>query len=201
MRSFLTVLAVFFTTVFLAPTAFAGDLASYSADVETTSAKATTHAKVYGSHGKQRVESSAQGKSGVMIIRPDKKVMWMLMPEQNLYMEMPIQRRKDMPMQTQEPGVKFEKEFLGNDTVEGHPTKKYHLKVLRAGKMENSGFMWEATDLHNFPIKHQSEDKTVTSVMKNIKTGPVSASLFEIPAGYSKMDMPVGMGNMKMPGR
>jgi hypothetical protein len=63
----------------------------------------------------------------------------------------------------------------------------------------------QTTDLHNFPIKFQSEDKSTTSVFKNIKLGPVSATLFEVPAGYNKMNMPMGMpggmGGMKLPRR
>jgi hypothetical protein len=59
-----------------------------------------------------------------------------------------------------------------------------------AQKKKKSGYIWEATDLGNFVVKYESEDKKITTVWKNIKTGGVADSVFELPAGYKKMDMP-----------
>lgn len=214
MRNLFAVLAAFLAVILFAPVshgAATGMAGSYSADLETQTQKETVLAKIYGSNGKQRMESNANNRSGIMIIRPDKKAMWMLMPDKNMYMEMSLEQRKDMPVRPGDTTVKFDKTFIGNETVDGHPAKKYHIKVQREGKMEDSGYMWEATDLHNFPIKFQSEDKSTTTVFKNIKLGTVSATLFEVPAGYNKMNMPMGMpggmgdmsgmGGMKRPRR
>lgn len=169
---------------------------SYSADIESISDKATTRAKMYFKDGKQRMES---GKDSVTIMRPDKKVIWMLMPAENMYMEMPFTGKatENMPP-TNNPDAKVEKTFMANETIDGHPAKKYHIKVTHAGKKEDSGYVWEAADLDNFPIKYQTEDKRATSTFKNIKSGGVSDSLFELPSGFRKMDMP-GMGGSKMP--
>jgi hypothetical protein len=166
-------------------------LKNYSADIETTTPKGTFTSKIFSKDGKQRMERSGRGKDGITIVRPDKKVIWMLMPGKNIYMEMSLDRQKqDLHSQLNDPGIKTEKEFVGNDTVDGHPAKKYHITIIREGTREKSGYVWEATDLENFPVKYESEDKTTTTVWKNITWGGVSDSQFEIPPGYTKMDVP-----------
>lgn len=182
-----------------------GALKNFSAEVETTTDRGTFTSKIFSKDGKQRIENSARGRETVSILRPDKKVAWMLMPGRKTYMEMPFDsRRQDISSLLHDPTIKTEKEFLGHETVDSHPARKYHLTLIRDGRKEASGFIWEASDLNNFPVKHQNEDKTVTTVWKNIKFDGVPDSLFEIPAGYKKMEMPMrGMVpvNPAMPGR
>jgi hypothetical protein len=180
-----------------------GMLKNFSADLETTTPKGTFTSKIVSKDGKQRVEHSMGGREGVTIVRSDKKLVWILMPDKKIFMEMPLDNRKqDILSELHDPTIKTDKEFLGNETVDSHSARKYHLTITRDGKKEASGFLWEASDLSNFPVKHQNEDKTVTTVWKNIKFDSAPDSLFEIPAGYIKMDMPMrGMGNPAMPGR
>ena len=56
--------------------------------------------------------------------------------------------------------------------------------------------VWIDQKLH-FPIKSVSEDSTWE--LTNIKEGEPDASLFEIPAGYHKMDMGGMMQGMQPP--
>ncbi len=201
-----TVIVSIIVAVFLVKSSFAagpGALKNFSADIVTTTSNGTFTSKVVSKDGKQRIEHSAAGKGMVNILRPDKKVVWMLMPDRKSYMEMPIDSRKqDVLSQLHDPTVKTDKEFLGNETVDNHPARKYHLTVYKDGRKETSGFLWEASDLNNFPVKYQNEDKTVTILWKNIKFDNAPDSLFEIPAGYKKMEMPMrGMNNPAMPAR
>src|SRR5208337_985542 len=179
-----------------------GALKNFSADLVTTTSKGTFTSKIFSKDGRQRIEHSARGREMVTIVRPDKKVVWMLMPDKK-YMEMPFDsRNQDISSQLHDPAIKTDKEFLGNDTVDNHPAKEYHINIIRDARKETSGFLWEASDLNNFPVKQQNEDKTVTMVWKNIKFDDATDSLFEIPAGYKKMEMPMkGMYNPAMQGR
>lgn len=171
---------------------------NFSADLETTTPKGSFASKIISKDGKQRIEHNVKGREGITIVRSDKKVVWILMPDKKTYMEMPLDsRQRDISSQLHDPEIKTEKEFLGNETVDNHPTRKYHLTVTRDGKKEASGFLWEASDLNNFPVKHQNEEKTTTTVWKNIIFDAAADSLFEIPAGYTKMEMP-GMNNPAM---
>ncbi|MBF0565533.1 MAG: DUF4412 domain-containing protein [Nitrospirae bacterium] len=174
----------------------------YSADLETVTNKDTVTSKVFFKGGKVRMETSARGNEAIMIIRHDKKLTLMLMPDRMIYMEMPLQSKKrDIQAQMHDPDVKTEKDFIGNETIDNHPAKKYHVTFYRDGAKENSGFMWEATDLNNFPVRFQNEDKTSMTTWRNIKMGGVSDDLFEIPAGYKKMDMPMMPQGMDGRGR
>ena len=173
-------------------------LNDFTADMVTTRHGETHTSKIYSKDGKKRMEMTGRGQTMITIMRPDKQVVWMIMPAQNSYREMPFNNRSnDMLSQLSDPNVKSEKKFIGNETVEGHPAKKYSVTIIRDGKKEAMGSVWEATDLNNFLIKHQSEDQEMTTVWKNIKTGGVSDSLFEVPAGYTKVSMP-SMGGFEM---
>ena len=58
----------------------------FSADMINTIGKVTTQSKLYVSGNKIRMDM----KEGVMIIRSDKNISWMLMPSDKMYMENPI---------------------------------------------------------------------------------------------------------------
>lgn len=193
----LTVVALFAAVLFSA-VAFGADMSTlknYSADMETTTTQGTFTSRIFYKDTKTRMESSHKGHNSIMIMRTDKKVMWMVMPEQKSFMEMALDLSKqDIQSRLLDPGIKVDKEFIANDVVDKHPTKKYHMTITTDGKKEKSGYVWEATDLSNFPVKYESEDKKTSTVWKNIKTNSVSDSVFDVPSDYKKMSMPEGMG-------
>jgi hypothetical protein len=78
---------------------------------------------------------------------------------------------------------------LGTETVNGRSTDHWQI----THKDGNISDVWIDNSLH-FPIKTVSQGTTWE--LTNIKEGPQDASLFQIPAGYRKMDMP-GMGGMR----
>jgi len=189
MRARTVLLIVFIVSIFAA--ASFAVAANYSADLESVSPVGTITSKVYVRDNLQRMEMTSGGRQSVMILRGDKKVVWMLMPENRLYVEMPLDPRRDVLPPFSGPGIKTEKELLGEDNVDGHPAKKYHVNIQRNGKMESTGFVWEATDLDNLPVKFQTEDKSTTITWKNIKRDAAESSLFDIPEGYKKIDASV----------
>jgi len=203
-RAVVYVVSIFVLSLF-AVTAFGagpGTFKNYSADMETTTAQGSFTSKIFFKDTKMRMERNTQGRKSINILRPDKKVIWMLMVESKTYMEIQLDMSKqDIQSKLHDPNIKTDKEFIANEVVDKHPTKKYHLTITTDGKKEKSGYIWEATDLGNFPVKYESEDKKMTTVWKNIKTGGVTDSVFELPAGYKKMDMPampgIGSGSMK----
>ncbi|MBI4665723.1 MAG: DUF4412 domain-containing protein [Nitrospinae bacterium] len=181
----------------------AAKMKSYTADMETVTAQGTFMMKMAVADNKQRMEMTQQGEKMISIIRMDKKVMWTIMANEKMYMEMPLDMsHQDINSKLNDPNSKVTKEPLGNETIDGHPCKKYHMSMTRNGKKEDSGYLWEATDLDNFPIRYQPDDKSSTVTWKNIKFGAVPDSTFEPPAGFQKMTMPAmgGMGGMGMPG-
>ena len=73
-----------------------GVFKNFSADVEATSADGTitSASKMYSKDGKRRIEHSAGAREIINIVRPDKKLVWMLRPDRNTYMEMSLDSRK-----------------------------------------------------------------------------------------------------------
>jgi hypothetical protein len=129
-----------------------------------------------------------------MIVDGNAKTAYMLMTEQHMYMEFPLDQNS--PMTQRMP--KFEDMFkgsdpcagregatcknLGTETVNGRTCDKW-LITEKSGKTET---FWIDQKLH-FPIKAVVGD--ITTTYTNIKEGSQDAALFKIPDGYTKMDM------------
>jgi outer membrane lipoprotein-sorting protein len=138
--------------------------------------------KIYVKGDKVRQETSEEGESQVMIIRPDKKVTWMISPEEKTYMEMPYQS-EDKTFEEWTAEKEKKAKLLGEETVSGMPCKKY--ESVEDGEKT---IFWISKQ---FPFPLKVEDSEVTMEYKNVKEGPLPDSLFELPAGYEKMAMPI----------
>jgi Domain of unknown function (DUF4412) len=138
--------------------------------------------KIFVKGDKVRQETSEEGETQIMIIRPDKKVTWMITPEEKTYMEMPYQS-EDKTFEEWTAEKEKKAKFLGEETASGLPCKKF--ETVEDGEKT---YFWISKQ-YAFPIK--VEDAEVTMEYKNIKDGSVPDSLFELPSGYEKMSMPI----------
>ncbi len=138
--------------------------------------------KIFVKGDKVRQETTEEDETQIMIIRPDKKVTWMITPEEKTYMEMPYQS-SDKTFEEWTAEKEKNAKFLGEETVSGMPCKKF--EVVEEG--EKTVF-WLSTQFA-FPIK--VEDSEVTMEYKNIKLGSLDDSLFELPTGYERMTAPM----------
>lgn len=171
----------------------------YSADSYIESSEGVMQGKLYSARGKERREYVQDGEKMAMVMRHDKKVVWMLMPEEKMYMEMkvPKEGRKDDIS-----GWKVEQSTVGPETVNGVSTTKSKI-IMTGPKGEKLGGFWWATKeniivkIDAIAVDKKSKERFKTE-LKNLKIGKQDASLFEIPAGYSKMSMGgMMMGGMK----
>jgi len=167
----------------------------FSADMIMSSRQNSVTAKLYVSDQKSRMEMPGS----ITISRIDKKVMWMLMPEQGMYMEQPIDMHTAMSTQEKVDG-EIERKAEGKETVNGMSTTKYRVTIETGGRRETV-FQW-IDDVNHFPVKTASVDGSWWNEFKNIKTTPQDPALFEIPSGYNKMSfsMPDMSGMMKNSG-
>jgi hypothetical protein len=127
----------------------------------------------------------------IQIIRPDKKLILTILPEQKVYIEKPFSleaHQKLLPL-TEEQKAKMNK--VGTETINGHVCDKYENTTGYQGKSMKV-YTWVATDL-GVPIKVAFEDGSFSLEYKDIKPGPVPDSLFEAPPGYKKMNIPFAM--------
>jgi hypothetical protein len=129
----------------------------------------------------------------IVITRVDKKVVWNIMPAQKMYMEMPYNFQNKPKVEEKFEG-EIERKEVGRETIDGHPTIKY-LITYKLNNKTDQVFQWMATDI-NFPLKAAAVDGSWTQEFKNVKMGPQPESLFDLPAGYQKMQMPQMPGGM-----
>jgi len=175
----------------------------FSADVVTTKQSGSSvEMKLYLGKDKMRIESmdKARENQGVGILNLSTQTMIVLMKQQQKYMEMPA---------AQSPGQRLMYNFfqsgdvenacsdwqkivrnqggtchkVGHETVNGRNTVKYE----GTNSKGESGYFWLDPQLR-FPVKWQQKD-TTGGELRNIQEGPQPASLFQVPAGYTKFDM------------
>ena len=176
--------------------------ARYSALETISTPRGEMEARVFVMPGMKRMEM--QG--AIQILRLDKGVMWILMPQQRMYMERPIAAA---------PGgsadLKYlERKKLGKETVNGIPAMKYRTvaRDLEGNRFE--GFSWLTDDgiliKNDMRVIDGGGAMRVQTELSDLKAGKQNPSLFEVPKGYKKFAMPAGMsgglpGGMKIPGR
>jgi outer membrane lipoprotein-sorting protein len=195
-----TVLAVL---VFAASLALAQMPNPFSADMRITGGRqGNVTGKMYFSTTNFRMEMTGAGHQTLMIADFPKKVMYMIMPEQKMYMEFRTDHAQGGREQQSWKAYDASNP-CANET--GTTCKKGGTEVVN----ERVCTKWEITDARGnlrtvwidqktyIPIKTVTKD--VTSELLNIREGAQPASLFQIPPGYQKMDMGAMMQGMKPP--
>lgn len=183
-KVFYTILLVLGMALLACP----GHAEDFSADMVSFSPEGTFTAKIYVSGEKSRMEMP----EAITISRMDKKVAWVLMPSEKMYMEQPLNPRSAASTREKMDG-EIERKVEGNETVNGRNTTKYRVTFEAEGKREKV-FQWIDEAAH-VPVKTAAIDGSWSSEFKNILTGPQDQGFFEIPAGYRNMSL--GMPDMK----
>ena len=154
----------------------------------------TIPGKVYYSKGKERRETEMMGHKSISIRRDDKKLFWILMPGQRMYMQHSLdEQQKDDPTAAIYDGdIKMTK--LGREKVNGVMTDKYKMTMTDPQEKPMEGFIWLSKE--NVPIRVKGtsqeggEKNHFVVDTTNLKFGRQPGSLFEVPAGYQRMQMP-----------
>lgn len=158
----------------------------FSADQITKHNGEGITSKIYMKDKKFRIELKEQ--PGCTIMRQDKNVVWIVMPEEKSYMEMSFDP-------TQKPRVddkftgEISRKLIGSENINGHTSDKYEVTYKEGNKVQKV-YQWIAKDI-NFPIKTSAIDGSWSSEFKNIKMDKQPDNLFEVPSGYQKMSMPM----------
>lgn len=191
-----TPLVVVVATLLLAGAAAAGERLNveYSADQVIEAEDIAMKSKIYSTPTKERRETAQGGTSMTMITRHDKKVIWNLMPEEKMYMEMAM---KASPDKTDLSGYQIEQTPMGQETLNGQSMNKSKIIMTHSSGSKMGGFMWTTKEgilakIDAIAIEKGSKDRFKME-QTNIKVGKQPADLFEIPKGFERMDMG-GMG-------
>jgi outer membrane lipoprotein-sorting protein len=164
--------------------------AEFSADFTMTENGNVITGKTFIKGDKIRKEATVQGQTAITILRPDKKVVWTLTPNDKQYIEFGLTFDPARPSGDVGTEYAYDKKTIGHEKVNGYDCDviQYTYKKKIYGVL----VQWFSPKL-NFAVKYQTKDAsgkvTSTQEYKNIKTGNVANSLFEIPAGYTKFSM------------
>jgi hypothetical protein len=165
-----------------------GATREYSADSVVKMGGRIMKGKIYFAGNKWRTEYKQYGKKGISIVRTDKNVMWNLSPDQKMYLEMKIGGQELQGMTEKMPG-EIERKKVGGESVNGIPCDKYKITYkLTETSPTIVCYQWLSRD--KIPVKTAGADGSWSTELKNIKRGKQSSSLFEVPSGYKKFEMP-----------
>jgi len=143
----------------------------------------TMPGKIYVLDGKMRQDFIDETGQTITIVRPDKHVVWVIIPQERTYMEMPLKIR--LPGQfIQIPPQALGKRLVGRDRVSGYEVDQYEVTVPGRAGLEKQTF-WVAPKL-GLPIKMECRRRHFSLEYTNIKEGGVPARLFNLPPGLHK---------------
>jgi len=120
----------------------------------------------------------------VSVVRPDKQASYIIYPEQQLYLTMPLTKEDaDSALKP----VKTEKTALGMDTLDGKPCAKSKVLLKQDGGKTLEATVWTTPELKDFPVQVLSVDGGNTSIIrfKDVHFVKPEAARFELPPGYT----------------
>ena len=167
--------------------------AQFTADMVTTESGVTTTNKFYSENPFYRMNIEEGGQEGYVIVDRNEGVTKVVMPSEQMYMVMSSTGMQSMSndvfQSIEKQKEQYETNLVGTETISGYECEKY--EVLIDGSVVST--FWQSSDIE-YPIKVISgANNDMVMELKNIEEGDVDDSMFQIPDGYTKMDMPGGM--------
>jgi hypothetical protein len=82
--------------------------------------------------------------------------------------------------------VQLQKIYLGQQAIDGHACIKNSITDIEPGSSRQSGVIWNASDLHGFPVKSllESGPGIMKIQFQNVVLQKPNPLLFEIPTNY-----------------
>jgi len=177
---------------------------AYSADFTFETADMAQTGKIYVSAGKERRESVMEGMTLITIRRDDLGKTLVLMPDEQMYMEIDAGQQDSSDMVATNPadyGVEMTE--VGPELLDGVETVKQKVIMTSSDGSKMGGFWWNTTEgitLKMDMIAMAEGDKMrLKQQLSNLVLGEPEPSLFEVPAGYQNMSMGFGMGIPSIP--
>jgi hypothetical protein len=158
----------------------------YSAHRRIESEQGVIEGSIAAAPGMERSELRMGSMFSVMIMRSDRKLGYMVMPEQRMYMEV------DFAQAAQRSGTvapdQVELEVVGSETVSGLATTKY--KFVTKDR-STGGFLWYSAE--GIPVKmdvlskYGSDKSRTTVTLHDVRIVEQDRTTFDVPAGFARM--------------
>ena len=114
--------------------------------------------------------------------------MWVVMPKELVYGELPLNEAKHAQDSGDEPGRGEPQNSGSLEAVDGHPANKYEITVKEGPKTE-SFYQWTATDI-NFPIRTTAVNGEWVGGIHERQAGGIPAAFLRYPAALSESPGP-----------
>ena len=167
-----------------------GPSVSGTADYLEVSDGVTSRGQYYFGPAGIRMEGEIEGEPGLVIINFSRKLVWNVDEAERMYMEMPL----DVPnseshtgpcADAQMTGELLSAKRIGSETVNGRKVEKWACTIP-----DGVDTVWYDAGLQ-LPVRNHDWDGTRFE-LRNIKETRLSPSLFQPPAGYTRMALPGG---------
>lgn len=160
--------------------------------------------KLYVSGDAMREETTVQGQTRIRIHDKSSNTMWLLNPDKKEYVEFsagqaqaqgapdgepPLPDEPNSPCQQAASGLTCTK--LGVEEVNGRSAVKWRFTASR-DQQQAQWTEWFDQDLR-IPIRGEGPQGMVRE-LQDIQVGPQPDHLFEVPADYTRIEMPRGQG-------
>jgi len=159
--------------------------AEFSALMMVKDAAKVMPGKIYVHDGKMRQEFVDERGQTITIVRPDLKVVYVILPVQGTYIEIPLTPKLPGQFLQIPPGA-LGKRQVGQERLNGYDTEKYEVSVPIGRNLEKQTY-WVAPKLA-LPIKMECPERQFSLEYKNIKEEKVPDRLFALPPGLTKLD-------------
>lgn len=163
-------------------------LVEYSAETVTRTGGRMSIGKVYHAPYMERREEKTAGRPQVVITRMDLKLVWILMPNERTYVELPV---SDAMGRSRDPAdFDYKYTTVGPEFVNGTLTTKSAMEARGPDGAMYEGYIWVTGE--GILVKMVSGVRgrpgaEFSTELKKLKTGPQPRSLFDVPGGYRRL--------------
>jgi hypothetical protein len=181
-------LALLATSSAAEPDSWLRPKSDYAADTVMETGAGRIEGRVWASGDKERRELVVDGRRHVVIVRRDRGVSWILLPDQRMYVE---NGPGDGPLAAGRIEAReLEREALGEESVNGTPATKYRVHGRAADGAPFEGTMWLTAQEIPVRVLTQQGGAPMRMELRNLSLGAVDPARFEIPAGFRRVELP-----------
>jgi hypothetical protein len=159
----------------------------FSADRTVTWRGKIYTGKVFAEPGRQRHEQVINGFHPVAILRADRQTIFLILPEFRIYTELPFPKEV-----SDYGGIEQLGKPIRQETIEGEATRAYRVERATGDGSTFEAWSWLTEDRIVMKVDGSYTEvgrasHNGTLQLSNIVRGPQDPSLFEVPAGLSRL--------------
>ncbi|HEX6728287.1 MAG TPA: hypothetical protein VF078_13125, partial [Nitrospira sp.] len=128
--------------------------------------------------------------ASIMIVRMDKQHSWLILSKRRQYLEVPIATDHLLTVTERMEG-EVSREFVGDETLNGHPTELFEVTVAEQGETRQY-YRW-VTKAERFPLKTVSKQGKWSEEFRRVLFTEQSPFLFELPRRLDNANPSAGM--------